>query len=204
MDNINYCEAITQKGIKCKYKANSIKDGKHYCGIHNKNKNVVKISLIDDKTKQIKGDEEYAKRLQEELNNYIREDEEYARRLQNEINRSDDIYDNEEEFVLNNTRNRRIIQPLNDGNDYEELLRLAERLGDVKKKGMTIEEINNTTLMSRLEKINEQDNKCLVCQDEYIIGNEVRRLPCTHFFHKDCVDCWLKDNSNCPICRLKL
>lgn len=33
-------------------------------------------------------------------------------------------------------------------------------------------------------------------KDEKIIG-----LPCSHLFHANCVNVYLEENSNCPVCR---
>ncbi|KAG7032532.1 E3 ubiquitin-protein ligase RHA2B, partial [Cucurbita argyrosperma subsp. argyrosperma] len=43
---------------------------------------------------------------------------------------------------------------------------------------------------------------CVVCLCPLSAGNPVRRLPCNHIFHKDCLDGWLHHlNFNCPLCR---
>ncbi len=42
---------------------------------------------------------------------------------------------------------------------------------------------------------------CLICLVDYENGDEVRTLPCSHDFHKDCVDSWLYNHSSCPACR---
>ena len=33
---------------------------------------------------------------------------------------------------------------------------------------------------------------CAVCQDKFTLGEEVRQLPCRHYFHFDCIEPWLK------------
>lgn len=48
---------------------------------------------------------------------------------------------------------------------------------------------------------NEEGEVCPICLLEYEEGDEIRCLPCNHFFHKDCVDSWLVNNSSCPTCR---
>ena len=46
-----------------------------------------------------------------------------------------------------------------------------------------------------------QDITCPVCLSDLVVGDEARRLPCAHHFHKSCVDEWLKVNATCPTCR---
>ena len=51
---------------------------------------------------------------------------------------------------------------------------------------------------------NEDDKLCLVCQDDFEIGNELRELSCLHRFHVQCIDEWLGRNAACPVCRKDL
>ncbi|KAI9088579.1 hypothetical protein K1719_029693 [Acacia pycnantha] len=47
--------------------------------------------------------------------------------------------------------------------------------------------------------------KCVVCQSTFEDGDQVRRLPCRHVFHRCCFDGWLDHlNFNCPLCRTPL
>ncbi|KAK0643469.1 hypothetical protein B0T16DRAFT_459609 [Cercophora newfieldiana] len=65
------------------------------------------------------------------------------------------------------------------------------------------------TAIDRLEKKKIDDAmlgpegkaECTICIDELKKGDEVTSLPCTHWFHGECVILWLKEHNTCPICR---
>ena len=94
---------------------------------------------------------------------------------------------------------------------YDALLRLGEQIGDVKEERWALvarEKINelSTTLlfvasMAEGKEENHTEVKCQVCQFPYEEGDELRRLPCNHCFHKDCVDLWLETKDTCAFCR---
>lgn len=42
---------------------------------------------------------------------------------------------------------------------------------------------------------------CSICQDEYKFRECKRTLPCNHTYHKKCIDPWLIQHADCPICR---
>nr|XP_043633630.1 RING-H2 finger protein ATL70-like [Erigeron canadensis] len=43
---------------------------------------------------------------------------------------------------------------------------------------------------------------CSICLADYKPSDVVRLLPkCSHFFHRHCVDTWLKVHPSCPVCR---
>lgn len=47
----------------------------------------------------------------------------------------------------------------------------------------------------------EQDAVCAICLCEYEDEEELRKMRCTHYFHKECVDEWLRLHRNCPLCK---
>ncbi|MED6124541.1 hypothetical protein PIB30_059903 [Stylosanthes scabra] len=49
--------------------------------------------------------------------------------------------------------------------------------------------------------ISGDDAVCCICLAKYENNDELRELPCSHLFHKDCVDKWLKINALCPLCK---
>ncbi|XP_050101146.1 uncharacterized protein LOC126581496 [Anopheles aquasalis] len=77
-------------------------------------------------------------------------------------------------------------------------------------RGATQEMIETNTFphkYKRLRLVSESDEdseKCTICLSQFEVDNDVRRLPCMHLFHKDCVDQWLVTNKHCPICRVDI
>jgi hypothetical protein len=68
-------------------------------------------------------------------------------------------------------------------------------------------EINK--IIGKSNKIKKDDvivnENCLICMEKYNTNEFKRLLPkCKHYFHKKCVDKWLKKNASCPICRDKI
>lgn len=44
--------------------------------------------------------------------------------------------------------------------------------------------------------------ECAICLSLFQEGDMVKVMPlCSHGFHSDCVDLWLKARSSCPLCR---
>ncbi|KAL7144935.1 hypothetical protein ABFS83_07G044600 [Erythranthe nasuta] len=46
---------------------------------------------------------------------------------------------------------------------------------------------------------------CAVCLNEFQEDEKLRIIPnCRHLFHIDCIDVWLQNNANCPLCRTSI
>ena len=63
--------------------------------------------------------------------------------------------------------------------------------------------------VSKAEKIKANDpilnEDCLICMEKYKLGELKRKIPkCNHYFHKKCIDKWLKKKGSCPVCRCNL
>ncbi|XP_010688136.2 E3 ubiquitin-protein ligase At1g63170 [Beta vulgaris subsp. vulgaris] len=52
--------------------------------------------------------------------------------------------------------------------------------------------------------ISGEDAVCCICLSSYMDDDELRELPCSHFFHSECVDKWLKINATCPLCKYEI
>eukprot|EP00584_Thalassiosira_punctigera_P010169 CAMPEP_0172547076 /NCGR_PEP_ID=MMETSP1067-20121228/16692_1 /TAXON_ID=265564 ORGANISM="Thalassiosira punctigera, Strain Tpunct2005C2" /NCGR_SAMPLE_ID=MMETSP1067 /ASSEMBLY_ACC=CAM_ASM_000444 /LENGTH=354 /DNA_ID=CAMNT_0013334097 /DNA_START=211 /DNA_END=1275 /DNA_ORIENTATION=- len=97
------------------------------------------------------------------------------------------------------------------GMSYDALLSLGERIGSVKEERWAliarkkIEEhcptLTFAAAMAEGKEENHTEVKCQVCQFPYEEGDELRRLPCGHCFHKECVEQWLSAKDACAFCR---
>lgn len=90
-----------------------------------------------------------------------------------------------------------------DPTDYEALWELAERIGEVKSRGLSDDELKtlNTKKFTGKTKFNVEGPQCQVCLTAYKNGEMLVNLPCKHEYHDKCIKEWLKRNASCPICR---
>ncbi|ESW05115.1 hypothetical protein PHAVU_011G153200 [Phaseolus vulgaris] len=96
-----------------------------------------------------------------------------------------------------------------DDMSYEELLELGERIGNVgtglldeiiarQMKTKTYLLPNNSGEVA----VEEQENDlCIICQDEYKNKQEIGILQCGHGYHADCIKTWLHEKNVCPLCK---
>ncbi|CAJ1343733.1 unnamed protein product [Effrenium voratum] len=57
-----------------------------------------------------------------------------------------------------------------------------------------------TRKLANLDHLGEQ-TKCLICLEEFADGDELKTLPCLHFYHQKCVEQWLDTDNSCPVCK---
>jgi hypothetical protein len=43
--------------------------------------------------------------------------------------------------------------------------------------------------------------KCLICLEYYAEDDNVKTLPCMHYFHKACIESWFNRGRTCPVCK---
>jgi len=44
------------------------------------------------------------------------------------------------------------------------------------------------------------DQECTICMEEFENGENIRYLPCMHYYHQTCIDNWLMRSFTCPRC----
>ncbi|XP_071809220.1 uncharacterized protein [Asterias amurensis] len=91
--------------------------------------------------------------------------------------------------------------PMANGADYETLWNLAESVGPAISKGLPESSINYLPTFLYTPGQSSEEKECSICMGDYETGENMRRLPCFHFYHAVCIDKWLKENRICPVCR---
>jgi len=93
--------------------------------------------------------------------------------------------------------------------DYDQLLELGERLGDVRTERwrQRSAEVAAGLPMMKFADVKRRapmyrDDLCVICQFNFEDDEEVKLMPnCTHSFHADCADQWVKDHDRCATCK---
>ena len=91
---------------------------------------------------------------------------------------------------------------------YEDLVRLDE--SNV-KVNVAPEELSQFPvysyrrhLRSSDSDVSNKDKECTICTDLFRTNEKIRRLPCFHIFHRDCIDEWFQRSRKCPICMTRV
>ncbi|MBA0762272.1 hypothetical protein Gotri_011912 [Gossypium trilobum] len=69
-----------------------------------------------------------------------------------------------------------------------------------------LKQTNESSIKEMIErtKVEAGEEDCMICLEELKVGFEASRLPCSHVFHGDCMEKWLKQSHYCPICRFEM
>ncbi|MBA0708331.1 hypothetical protein Golax_023465 [Gossypium laxum] len=65
---------------------------------------------------------------------------------------------------------------------------------------------NESSIKEMIERVKVEagEEDCMICLEELKVGFEASRMPCSHVFHGDCMEKWLKQSHYCPICRFEM
>ena len=113
------------------------------------------------------------------------------------------INNNRDNYRINNRNNNRsnIFNDSDDGLDNsldEELSDDLDGLDDF------IIQTYPTSKIKEINHLDEDKKKCLICLENFKIGDDSIILPCIHIFHSECIKKWMKNKNACPICKNKI
>ncbi|KAI8070914.1 hypothetical protein BC940DRAFT_175426 [Gongronella butleri] len=58
--------------------------------------------------------------------------------------------------------------------------------------------------LNACDQLVETSIDCIICQETYVAGKTIAKMPCGHEYHDDCIRHWLNHNDTCPVCRQSL
>mmetsp|Transcript_51035 Transcript_51035/g.81293 ORF Transcript_51035/g.81293 Transcript_51035/m.81293 type:complete len:176 (-) Transcript_51035:32-559(-) len=50
----------------------------------------------------------------------------------------------------------------------------------------------------------DSSESCIICLLPHCQNEQIRKLPCKHEFHADCIDIWVSKRPRCPMCKLDI
>ena len=58
--------------------------------------------------------------------------------------------------------------------------------------------------IKNVKKLSEDKKKCSICLEKFKNNDNTMIIPCTHLFHPNCIQKWMKIKNICPICKYKI
>lgn len=55
-----------------------------------------------------------------------------------------------------------------------------------------------------MEELQKDDVVCAICKENILLEEKVKKLPCCHYYHGECIEPWLGIRNSCPVCRFEL
>ncbi|WOL17183.1 E3 ubiquitin-protein ligase [Canna indica] len=151
-------------------------------------------------------------------------DEERSEEIRELDNDEDETRDVEWEFLLavnslgRNTLDPEDVEPYfvdepegfgdaSDNEAYEVLFgQFAEHESSIKGNPPAAKSVIDSlpSVLLTEEDVAKDNAVCAVCKDGILVEERVKRLPCSHLYHKDCILPWLAVRNSCPLCRFEL
>lgn len=120
----------------------------------------------------------------------------------------------DQETSTNSSERIILINPLTQGmvviegtSNLDSLLRnLSSKDGQPPASKASVEALRSFKIgESEDEKEEEVEvGECVVCLEEYEVGQMGKEMPCKHRYHAQCIEKWLGIHGSCPVCRYKM
>jgi len=108
-------------------------------------------------------------------------------------------------FLLNNMlSNQQGFSSLEDHDDINLMNTIRESMNNTRHgpppaARLFVEELPDIEINER-----HLENACMICNENYKLGEEAKLMPCKHYYHHDCILKWLELHNTCPLCRHEL
>jgi hypothetical protein len=145
----------------------------------------VSVYVDDDSKQDLNADEDFARRLQQQLNE--ESEMEHLAQFLRESGLSDGVNP-----LVELSRRVRGLEPFNP-------LFHRRIVGRESRADRLALPSFNCAADSKL-----LEEACMVCRDQFQVGEQLRLLPCLHTFHQPCVDRWLESKLTCPVCNVRV
>ena len=116
----------------------------------------------------------------------------------NNANNSNNAYNDNIVNNVNNVNNANIIDNVGDDNNNNS--REENEQLFLNKKRKYIHELDEFKYKNIKKFSDKEGDICSICIMEFKGSNIIKKFPCNHIFHKDCISQWLKKSNRCPLC----